>query len=185
MKKRINKHIEKKDFVKVYLADHNGIDLTKFSGILFDQNEEFVLLCAFSDFRYDGFVVFSKSDISEIQKEQNEDFYYKILAAEGIIESVTEQYNTLNFELGSHREMFDSLKTRGMSVIVENLYIEKNVFLIGPIFETKKKKVFIDYINARGEYDLKPTAIDYKNITFFSFDDRYSSMYLKYSKRVD
>lgn len=185
MKKRINKHIEKKDFVKVYLADHNGFDLINFSGVIFAQNEEFVVMSSLYDFNEDGFVVISKSDISEIKKGENELFYDKIIISEGIKQKMEARFLELDFKLGTYAEMFESIKNVGFPIIIQNLYGPKSIFLIGPIFNVKKKKVFIDYFNARGEYDLKPVSIKYKDITFFRFDDLYSNLFFKHSKRVE
>lgn len=185
MKKRINKHIEKKDLVKVYLADNNGFDLINFTGIIFAQNEEFIVMSSLYDFNEDGYVVISKSDISEIKKGENEQFYDKILISEGINQKIEARFIELDFKLGTYAEMFESLKKVGFPIIIENLYGSKNIFLIGPIFNVKKKKVFIDYFNARGEYDLKPVSIKYKDITIFRFDDLYTNLFFKYSKRVD
>ena len=185
MQKRINKHIEKKDFVKVYLADHNGLDLINFSGTIFAHNEEFIIMSSIYNFNEDGFVVISKSDISEIKKGENELFYDKILISEGIKEKIEVRFLELDFKLGTYVEMFESLKNNGFPIIIENLYGTKNICLIGPIFKVKKKKVFVDYFNARGEYDLKPVAIKFKDITFFRFDDLYTNLYFKHSKRVD
>ena len=52
MKKRINKHIEKQDYVKVYIVDRDDLDLDNFSGIIYDQNEkQFRLLQLNSSFQ--------------------------------------------------------------------------------------------------------------------------------------
>lgn len=52
--------------------------------------------------------------------------------------------------------MFNKLKEIGKAIIIERLYENDSIFQVGPIYKVEKKKVFIDYFNAKGEYDLKP-----------------------------
>lgn len=58
MKKRLKKHIQAKDFVKIYLADQDGFELYRFDGIVRDQNEDYILMVDFKDLTYDGVVVY-------------------------------------------------------------------------------------------------------------------------------
>lgn len=185
MKKRLKKHIEEQNFVKIYLADEDGFELTHFEGIIFDQNEDFILMCDLEDFSYDGFVVFRKSDISEIKRTDNEIFFDSIIKNEGIKEELIQKASSLDFSLGSMTEMFSKLFDDKQAIIIERLYETKTKFQIGPISKVVKKKVFIDYFNAKGEYDLKPVTSKFKDITYFRIDSPYSNLFFKYSKRID
>ncbi len=185
MKKRIKKYIDAKNFVKVYLADDDGFTLTHFEGIIFDQNEKFILMSDFDDFNYDGFVVARMTDISEIKKTDNESFFDSIIEKEGIKEVILQKASDLKFKLSDFPEMFNSLKELGGAIIIECLYETESKFQIGPVSKVEKKKVFIDYINAKGEYDLKPVTSKYKDITYFKLDSPYANMFFKYSKRVE
>jgi hypothetical protein len=184
MKKRIRKHIKEKNFVKVYLVDDKGINLTHFTGIIFDQNKEHILMCDLEDFNYDGFVVAKKSDISEIKRTANELFFDSIISREGIKQMIIQKAADLNFKLGVFPDMFNSLKKIGTAIIIENLYGSDSIFQIGPINKVGKKRVYIDYFSANGEYDLKPASSKYENITFFKFDCPYANQYFKYSKKI-
>ena len=184
MKKKIKKHIDAKNFVKVYLADDEGFTLIHFEGIIFDQNEKFILMSDFEDFNYDGFVVARKSDILEIKCANNESFFDSIIEKEGIKEVLLQKASDLNFKLSDFAEMFNTLKEIGGAIIIERLYETESKFQIGPVSKVEKKKVFIDYIKARGEYDLKPVTSKYKDITYFKLDSPYANMFFKYSKRV-
>lgn len=185
MKKRIKKHIDNKNLVKVNLADDEGYSMINFNGIIFDQNDQYLLMSDFYDFNYDGFVVVRKSDISEIKRTDNESFFDSIIEKEGIKEIIIQKAFDLNFKLDEFPEMFSKLKELGVPVIIERLYESESKFQIGPITKVEKKKVFIDYFNAKGEYDMKPVTSKYKDITYFKLDSPYANMFFKYSKRIE
>lgn len=185
MKKRIKKHIDNQSFVKVYLADKEGFELTHFQGIIFSQNEKFILMCDLEDFNYDGFVVARKSDISEIKHTDNEHFYNVIIEKEGIKKTLIKTFEALDFKLGNQLDMFEQLLKLNLPIIVERLYETESKFQIGPIKKLVKKKLYIDYFNAKGEYDLKPVSSKFKDITFFKFDSPYANLFFKYSKRIE
>jgi hypothetical protein len=184
MKKSIKKHIENKNFIKVYISDNEGVNLTHFEGILFAQNDKYILMSDFEDFNYDGFVIVRKSDISEIKRTENEIFFDTILEKEGIKEIILQKKSEINFRLSDLPEMFSTLNELGKAIIIEQLYENKSKFLIGPITKVSKKKVYIDYFNAKGEFDLKPIATKYKDITYFKIDSPYANTFLKYSKKI-
>ncbi len=185
MKKRIKKHIDNKNYVKVYLADDDGFNLTNFEGIIFDQNDKFIFMSDFKDFNFDGFVVAKKSDITEIKRTEKETFIDTIFQKEGIKDAIIEKASLLNFKLGNFHEMFENLKKLGQAIIIERLYKGETVFQIGPVSKVEPKKVFIDYINAKGEYDLKPVTSKFKDITFIQFDNPYANMYFIYTRSID
>ena len=185
MKKRINKHIDKKHYVKVYIEDKNGYSITHFGGIIFEQNEEHVLMCDMYDFNYDGFVVVRKSDISEIKRTENEKFFDRILDKEGIKKLILKKMKILSLKLDTYARMFSALKAKGLPVIIECRYGKKDLFQIGPIAKVKGKKVLVNYFNASGEYDLKPVISEFKNITFFRVDTEYANIFFKYAKAVE
>lgn len=185
MKKRIKKHIDEKHYVKVYISDEQGINLTHFEGIIFDQNEKYILMSDFEDFHYDGFVVAKKSDISEIKRTDNESFFDSIIDKEGIKETIIQKAVNLGFKLGDFPYMFNLLKELGTAIIIERLYEKESKFQIGPVIKVDKKKVYIDYFNAKGEYDLKPITSKYKDITYFKLDSQYANLYFKYSNRIE
>ncbi len=185
MKKRIKKHIDKKELVKLFLVDRDGDQLINFNGVIFAQNDEFVLMNDMFDFHFDGFVIVKKSDITEIKRTENEAFIDKIIESEGLKDQIEDKYTELGLSLSNFPEMFDYLKMKGKPVIIQDLYNGKDIFQIGPINSIEKKKVFIDYFNARGEYDLKPVSSKFKDITYVRIDSPYAEMFFKYSRRIE
>lgn len=185
MKKRIKKHIGKREFVKLFLVDTDGDELINFNGIIFAQNDDFVVMNDMFDFNFDGFVVVKKSDVSEIKRTENEVFFDKIIESEGLKNIIEDKYTELNFPLGNFPEMFEFLRIKGKPIIIQNLYDGKDTFQIGPINKIEKKKVFIDYFNSRGEYDMKPVSSKFKDITYFRIESPYANMFFKYARRIE
>lgn len=183
--KKIKKHIKKLQFVKVYISDKEEQSLTHFEGIIFDQNEEFLVMCDLSDFNYDGFVVLRKEDISSIKRSENEKFFNKILKEEKIIKEIQRRSGYLDFELGDTEQMFRQLKKMGIATIIECLYDSEEAFQIGPIVKAKADKLKMDYFNSRGEFDQASVTIKYKDITFFRFDSPYANLFFKYAIQPD
>jgi hypothetical protein len=184
MKKRIEKHIARQDYVRVDLTDESGEILTHFDGIIVEQTKKFILMVDTNDFHFEGLVVAKKADIAEIRSNLHDRFVGSIMESEGIKAALLQKRAEIPFSLGTFREMFENLQHIGMPVIIERLYGNNNVFQIGPIESVKAKRVFIDYINASGEYDLKPVSSRFKEITFFRFGDMYAHLFFKHSKRI-
>jgi hypothetical protein len=185
LKKRLKKHIKEKNFVKVYIANSEGFTLTHFNGLIFDHNDEFILMGEVQDFNYDGFIVARKSDISEIKRTDDEVFYDSIIESEGLKADLIKKSNSLNFQLGSFVDMFEQIRTQEKSIIIDRLYETETKFHIGTIQNVEKKKVLVNSINAKGEYDLKPVMSKFKDITFFRMDSPYSNLFVKYSSNID
>lgn len=183
MKKTIKTHIEKQHYVKVYIEEKDGSALNNFGGIIFEQNDAFILMCDTQDFDYDGMIVLNKKDIAKIRRAKPDKFIDKVLEKENLKKVMIQNYQTSNFHLSTWHEMFKTLQELGEPVIVEMLYGNDELFHIGPINEVKPKSVVIDYIGADGKYELKPIVAKFKDITFIRIDSRYLDFYYKYAKR--
>lgn len=185
MKKRVKKHIENKDFVKVYLVDYDGTPITNFTGIILDQNEDSLLMIEFLEFHYDGLAVFPKSAIDEIRCSDNEKCFGHILNKEGKLTDALNHIKTIGFQLDTYPNMFSFLENKKLPVIVDCSFNKKEIFQLGPILKTTKKKVWLEYINSWGEYSLKPVKSNYKDISFIRIDSDYVNLFYKYGKRVE
>lgn len=185
MKKRIQKHIDKEEYVKIYICDHDGTSITNFNGYVLEQNKKFILMSVNNDFFYDGIVVIRKADISEIKRTENERFFQKIMEKEDLKKEMFERKTLLDFHLNGYKEMFQSIQEKNIPVIIEAKYGDDDRFQIGPVASFDDKQVKINYFNARGEYDLKPVSCKYKEITYLNIDSPYARLFYKYSKIVE
>lgn len=185
MKKRIQKHIDKEEYVKIYICDHDGAAITNFNGYILEQDKNFVLMSTNNDFFYEGISVIRKADITEIRRTENEKFFQKIMEKEDLKKEMFERKELLNFHLNGYPEMFQTIQEMNIAVIIEAKYGDDDRFLIGPVASCNKKHVKINYFNSRGEYDLKPVSCKYKEITHLTIDSPYARLYYKYSKIVE
>ncbi|WP_300665235.1 hypothetical protein [Fluviicola sp.] len=185
MKKRIQKHIDKEEYVKIYIVDQDGTSITNFNGYILEQDKQFILMSTNNDFFYDGITVIRKADISEIKRTENETFFQKIMEKENLEKEMFERKELLNFHLNSYQEMFQTIHQMNIPVIIETKYGDDDRFLIGPVASFHNKHVKINYFNSRGEYDLKPVSCKYKEITHLTIDSPYARLFYKYSKIVE
>ncbi|MEP0367238.1 MAG: hypothetical protein ABJN36_05130 [Cyclobacteriaceae bacterium] len=185
MKKKLNNHIKNQDYVKVYITDEDESSITHFEGIVFEQTDELILMSDSTDFFYDGLVIFRKKDVSEIKHTDNERFLRHIMKEEGLIESTLKNREAVKFSLGTLQNTLTQLKKLGNAIIIECEYGDDSTFQIGPVNEVTDTYVKLDYFNARGEYDLKPTSSKLDEITHIKIDSPYANLFHKYSSKVD
>ena len=185
MKKRIQKHIDKQEYVKVYICDKDGTSISHSEGFIFEQNDKLVMMSDSMDFHYDGIVVLKKVDISEIKRTDNEKFFQMILEEEGLKKEVFVKKEKLNFHLDSYEKMFNILQKRKTPITIDAKYGTDGRFLIGPVMECNTKRVRINYFNTRGEFDLKFVACKYKEISTLKIDSPYANLFSKYVKEIN
>lgn len=179
--KKLDKYIQKSNFVKVYIGDEEGGAIKHFEGFVFSYSDDFVFMSDLSDFNYDGFVVLRKADIVEIRCTDSEKYFENILRKENILRQVRLQKREYPFRLASMEKMFKNLRDMKIPVIVENLYDEEEEFLIGPIKKVESDTVYLKYFNTIGEFDKELLGVDFDKITFFSFDSPYANLFYKYA----
>ncbi len=181
--KELDKHIQKSNFVKVYLSDDDGHGLKHFEGVIFSYINDFVFMCDFSDFNPDGFVVFRKKDISEIRRTDNEKFFDKIIREENLLRNVRILKREAPFRLGTFENMFSQLKEIGIPVIIECLYEEEEVFQLGTVNQCDEDGLTLQYLSSFGVFDHEPMQVDYDDITFFRFGSPYANLFLKHASK--
>lgn len=185
MKKRIQKHIDKQDYVKVYTCDQDSTTITNYNGFILAQTNKYILVCNTNDFWYDGTTIIRKADIDEIRRTENEKFFQKIIEKEGLKEDFLKRSMLLNFQLDTYPKMFEAIRNMKIPVIVEAKYGNDDRFIIGPVIGFDSKKLKINHFNSRGEYDLKPVTCKYKEITHFTIDSPYANIFYKYAKTIE
>lgn len=181
MKKTIAKHIEKKNFVKLFIVDKDGSEITKYYGFIFEQNDDFILMSETYDFIHEGFVIIRKQDISEICFNDISRHQMHILKSENRITSIYDRKKELGLSLMNYAELFNVLMEKNLSVVVECNYGNGDTFSLGTVHSVKKKKVKINYISAVGEYDFKPVTVAYDQITVVRFDNEYANLIHKHA----
>ena len=150
------------------------------SGFIVDYSEDFLIIQESNEFDILGYFVFPISTIEEIRYNNSDKYYEKILTGEKLIEKVGLKHK---IELKNWETIFKSIKSCGLSVIIENENPEDETFDIGPITQITKKSVLINYFDAKGYLDEEETEIEWNKITLVKFDDRYINIFSKYLRR--
>jgi hypothetical protein len=146
-------------------------------GYIVDFSPEFIVLQECDDFELKGYNILPIKDFTEIRFNNNDKYYDKIMSLENEKKNIG---NKTKLDLTDWKTIFKSLRKnkRNIAVYCENP--EFDTFTIGPIKRIMDKSVFIQYFNATGILDEKPTKIELKNITKILFDDRYIDVFSKY-----
>ncbi len=179
--KKLDKYIQKSNFVKVYIGDEEGNAIKHFEGFVFSYTDHFVFMSDLSDFNYDGFVVLRKKDIIDVRCTESEKYFENILRQENILRNIRLQKREYPFRLNTMEKMFKSLMEMKIPVIIEKLYDEDEEFLIGPVKKVSDDSVYLKYFNTVGEFDKDLVKVNFDTITSFSFDSPYANLFFKYA----
>ncbi len=182
--KKLDKYIQKSNFVKVFISDRKGRELRHFEGVVFSYTDDFVFMCDLCDFNYDGLVVLRKSDITKVRHSEHEEFFENILKSENIIRKIRLQKRENPFRVNTMKRMLEQLQELKLPVIFECLYGSEATFQIGPIQRIDIDKIYIKYFNSKGEFDNELLEIDFNEITFLRFDSPYANMFYKYTDKI-
>jgi hypothetical protein len=174
--KLLKSYIGNKDFIRVEREFEEGeLDV---SGFLLNISKNFILMQKEEDFRLDGYYIIPKHRFDSIRNNKFDKTHKKILNKEGMTEK---DYGIdIEIDLTDWNTVFQSLKKNDRHVIVECEDMEEPMFLIGPIKRINKKSVSIQYYDATGLLDKKPTTVKFDDITIIRFDERYLNIFRKY-----
>lgn len=175
----LQKHINKKDFVKIYRTFKNREE--DISGFILALSKQFLVLQVDNEFMLDGYAIIPKDRFSSIRCNSYDKAFKKIYKEEGILDT---QYGfNQSLTLKSWKELFLNLKKLEYHVIVECEDKDDPDFVIGPIKRVTKNKVSIQYYDPAGVLQDKLTTLSYHDITILKFGDRYSTTFKKYLKQ--
>jgi hypothetical protein len=185
MKKTIARHIEKKHVVKIFLVDDLGDGITNFTGLILEQNDEFILVADTNDFMINGLTIYRKKDITEILYSDNQKYMEKIMLKEGRIDEAISRRLQYDFELGSLKELLDFVFRNDLAFTAECKYGSRDDFYLGTLESVKNKKFKMNYINADGRYDFKTVTVEFEDVTMLTFDNEYANLIRKYAFKQD
>lgn len=171
--------IDNKDIVKVE-RDFGEGDVSVL-GFLLDISQKFLLMQKEEDFYLDGYAIIPKGQFDSIRNNKFDKTHKKILAKEGITKR---DYGIdIKVDLTDWPGVFKSLRKHDQYVIIECEDLDEPIFLIGPITRVGKKTVSVQYFDATGLLDEKPSAVNYSDITIVRFDERYINVFRKHLRQ--
>jgi hypothetical protein len=175
----LQKYIDKKAFVKI-LRTVCGQE-ENISGFILGMSKGFLLLQLDYDFMLDGYAIIRLDDFDSLRLSSYERTQRKIFKAEGILDTAYGFDKSL--PLTSWTEIFKTLKSYDLHVIVENINKDYLGFWIGEIKKVTDKSVSIHNYAPDGQLYDKPTNIKFDTISIVKFGDRYSTVFRKYLKQ--
>jgi hypothetical protein len=175
--KLIQKHIDKNNFVKIYLSEESPNE--SIFGFILKMSDEFLMIQEVHEFTLNGFRIIPQERVLSIRNSSSDKVFKKILSEEGIIK--TDQRIVNNTSLKNPESLFRSLKKQNFHCIVESSKKNKK-FSIGEILEIDDKSVTIKNYDPSGKIDKKPHKIQFKKIEMITFNDNYSLVFRKYLK---
>lgn len=175
----LQKYIDKKAFVKI-LRTVCGQE-ENISGFILGMSKGFLFLQLDYDFMLDGYAIIRLDDFDSLRLSSYERTQRKIFKAEGILDTAYGFDKSL--PLTSWTEIFKTLKSYDLHVIVENINKDYLDFWIGEIKKVTDKSVSIHNYDPDGQLYDKPTNIKFDTISIVKFGDRYSTVFRKYLKQ--
>ena len=174
----LQKHIDKKDFIKINRTFKDREE--NISGFILLFSKDFLLLQVDNEFMLDGYAIIPKHQFDSIRCNKFDKTFRKIYKDEGLLSTLYGIDQTIS--LKSWPDLFSNLKKLDYHVVVECEDKDEPDFIIGPIKRIYKDKVSIQYYDPTGKLDNKLTTAKYSEITIVKFGDRYTTIFRKYLK---
>ncbi len=172
----LQRHIEKKHVVKLLRSFKKGE--ANIFGYLLNISKELLLMQVEYDFVVDGYAIMPKYAFDSLRFNKYDKTLTKILVAEGIRDR--DWGIKHDIDITGWHEAFTCLQQLDLHVVVECENKINSKFLIGPIARVGKNSVSIQYYDASGLLDTKPTTVKFDDITTVKFEDMYSRVFRKY-----
>lgn len=174
-KKRVQKHIDRVNFVKTILNDDSAI-----FGFIVKYSDEFLMIEETYDFSLAGIKIVPYERLKNIRHNKFDKVSKMIFSEEGLIKfnhNVIDKTSLKDFE-----SLFKSIKKQNFHCAVESRKKKTGFFSIGKILEVTEKSVTIQNYDATGKISKNPDEISFKNIELINFNDNYSKTFRKYLK---
>ena len=175
----LQKYIDNKSYIKIYRTVCGNED--NLSGFLIGMSKDFLLLQLDHDFIFDGYAIIKKDDFDSIGHSSFERTKEKIIKTEGLYGLHYGFDKPL--PLTSWTDIFETLKSYDIHVIIENFRKDYVDFWIGEVKKATEKNISIHNYNPNGELDEKPKLLKFDSINIVRFGDKYSTTFRKYIKQ--
>lgn len=153
------------------------IDRNSIQGFILASSDEFVVLQYVYDFKLDGLMVLSKSEITEIRSTATDKFQRKLLAKEGLLKTVP--FETA-FDLGGWRSIIKQFAKAYSLIILECERGDEPKFIIGRVVKTTSVAAYVRYFTGTGRWLDEPVRVEYDDITSCQVGTTYLKFYERY-----
>lgn len=158
------------------------IDQNSIQGFILDESDELLLVQYVYDFRCDGLLVLSKSDITKVVSTKTDKFQTKLIKNLKLLDN---QLLATNYNIQSWREFFRSIKSHHKYVIVEQERFEDPVFTIGRIERNLKSHIKMRHFTGIARWGDELQDINYGDITRCQVASNYINVYERYFGQLE
>jgi hypothetical protein len=120
------------------------------------------------------------SDISDIRCSKADEFQLGLLKDEKLYDTI--DFN-VSYDMTDWKAAISSLARDFEYFILENEKGDETVFLIGKIDKMTSRSVHLNYFSGAGNWNKKPSVIEYRDITACQVDTNYINVYKRYFER--
>ena len=153
------------------------IDAQTIQGFVLASSDQLVVLQYVCDFRLDGLMVLSTSDITEIRSSATNKFQTTLLEQDGLLEQVPFD---MTFDLQDWRAIIKQLARAHPLLILECEHGDDPDFIIGRLVKTTSAAAHVRYFTGVGRWLEKPDRVNFCDITCCQVDSNYLNVYQRH-----
>lgn len=157
-----------------------GVDGNKIQGFVLGSSDQLVLLQYVYDFNLDGLMVLRTADISEVYRNETDEFQEKLLADEGLLPRVPFEEAV---DLSSWSSAIADLSRKHAFLILECELLDDPDFAVGQVVEIGTADVAIRYFTGTARWLNEPVRLAYDDITACQANTNYVNVYKRYFAR--
>lgn len=177
-KKEIEKIIKAAEEKKLCAVWREYIDTYSLYGFPTKVGDELIAIDFIYDFRWDGYKIIRKADVTEVICGEDEAFLQKITQNE------YKEYEPKEpaLDISSMKSALESLYKSKKTVTIECEDFEGSELYMGQIAGFEKGAVLLRTFSGVGIWDKKYTKIDINDVTCVSVDNSYARIITGYLK---
>lgn len=172
---------EYKDKKSLVSIEREDIDTNGIQGFILDFSNSLLLLQYVYDFNLDGLLILRVEDITNINCTKTDIFQLELLKQEKLFKKINFHRN---YDLSNFKTTISALNKEFSYFILEDEKPDDPVFLIGTINKLTSRSVHLNYFTGAGNWDKKPSIINYKDITACQVDTNYINVYKRYFQKT-
>lgn len=178
--KNISKYIDDSLEISIWREE---IDEDLISAIPLKYSKDLLLISYLYDFNFDGYKVLCVKDITEIQRNQINEFHDYIIQRQRL-KNTANRFEDIKID-GWH-DVFQSLSANDVMLDISlERVINKSDFFVGKVDEIYDDAIMFREVNPLGIYKKRRKRIFYEDITMVSFGNHYSEMLDRYGKEYN